>query len=410
VGIWKKREVRVAQESSFAENASSPGSVTWTVSGTVLRPKVWDVDTSGLKLDSVEDVPATGDLRIHPDKVKTIYSGGTVKFKHALTGLGGSGATGAVTTTELGTLLYWTLGAESKTDGTTATAGATTTAVPLTAAGSYVEGEFFALANEGARRIISKSGSTVTTNHALSGAPADTTVVYGTAAYYATQSTPTSVRLLIFGDTGDANNQIMCFGCVGSIGIGGLNPGQLPFIEFTFNVAYWTQGAYSATFTSTDFLDKTISAPGGAGLYFNESGTTTRNNIQSWDMAFELITTRTKDTSASWISNIAGTDTQGWNTTDLGVKGSFRGAFSLDWYNRWRSTSGTAWNVLYIGCSTPGKGWGVYVPTARATEDPTLEAINDKVGQMVKFHGDRGADCSGITTDIAYAPFVIVLW
>ncbi len=410
MGLSKKRELRIAQEGSFAENATSVGSITWTVSGTVLRPKVYDIDTTGLKLEGLDDIPAMGDIRRHLAKVTTVYSGSVIKFKHALTGLGGSGATGAVTTTELGTILSWVLGGESKTDGTTiAGAGATTTVLPLTSAGSYAAGEFVLLANEGHRRITAKSGSDVTLHHALSGAPANLTVVYGTAAYYCTEATPTTLRLLVFGDTGDASNQITAVGCVGKIGFEGLNPGSIPYITFEFHVAYWTKSALSQTFTTAAFDDKTISSPGGAGLYFNESGTTTRNNVQAWDFSCAPVIERTKDIAAGGIANVAGTDVQGWSTTDIGATGSFKTPFALDWYTRWRTNTTTSWNLLYQGCATPGKAWAIYLPTVFPAEEPPDSPIGDKSGNEVKFVADRGADCSGITTDVAYAPFVVVL-
>lgn len=414
--IEKKREVRIAQEGSYLENALTPGSITWTVSSTVLRPKVFSIDTTGLKRSAEADKVVLTDLRQHKPMVPTVTSGSKLKMQHYFTGYGSSGATAAYTRTELGTLLTWFLGGETETDGTTqAGAGATTTVLNLTTATSYVAGAYTFVGSE-LRRITAKSGSDITLHQALAGAPASLTPIYGVGCYYPTEAMPTSMRIAVIGDTNEAEDQIICFGCTpAALRISGLAPGQVPVIEFEFDVAYWVQGARSLTFTTTAFLDKDAKPVGSGGLFFNESGTTTRNVIQETDFTFEAVLSAVKDPSSAGAgSNSLGLataiDCQGYVRDDVGAKFGFKTNFSISWYTRWRSSYSTAWNLLRQNQSTAGAGTGIGMMAVYPGDEPKRDKIGDKTGQMISGFADRPSDATGITTDVAYAPFHLLIF
>jgi len=114
-------------------------------------------------------------------------------------------------------------------------AGATTTVLPLTDASTFRAGGVLGVVNSSGllemRKIKSISGNNVTLKMALSGAPADTTVVYG-AATYCLHNNPNGAEPVylesIYAGYDKKDRWQFPTGALESLGFEGLSPGEIP--------------------------------------------------------------------------------------------------------------------------------------------------------------------------------------
>lgn len=262
-------------ESTFGENVTT---------FTTLRLPIRDpVDVSGLVHNKI-DSTRTHQHRQGGTQWVLGTQGGTIKTRMYLTGHG-STTSGATSATAMETLLGIVFGGGvvSAASGTTFTGG--TASIPTTtASGTFAAGSLcFAGALGDARgggqcyAIGTHSALNLNMLTALAGAPSNGDVLYSAYNIYTpeapTTAAPTSVRFAAL--TGN-----LCFrlhGCVAtSWTISGLNPGELPTIEITWNVARW---AYSTSDTFPTTVSTDTSNPGAVAagsLYVQDLGTVTR--------------------------------------------------------------------------------------------------------------------------------------
>jgi hypothetical protein len=278
-------------------NPGSLGSVTYeieasfgvdTTTFTTLRlPITLPVDCSGLVHNKVDSERV---VQYRNDGTAWILGtmGGSFKTKFYLAGHG-STTSGATTITSLETLLGYVFGnaAVSALAGSTFTGG-TATAPTTTSSGTFAAGSIgFAGALGDARgngqAFVVSTHATTTLNllTALGGSPTNGDVLYSATTIYPSESpTSTSVQSLRF-LLQTANLMYECHGCFPtSVSISGLNAGELPTIEITWQVAWWRYS--TSTFPNTTATDTSNPSAVAAGsLFMNDVGTATRA-VRTW--------------------------------------------------------------------------------------------------------------------------------
>lgn len=241
------------------------------------------VDTSELvqkMIDPQRTVQYRGDVG---DWIRATYDA-KFKTKSYLTGHG-SVTTGAVTATSYETLLGYVFGnAVTSATGSTLTGG-TANAPTTTDSGTLDAGDLCFIGalgdtdGEGQCYAISTHvTTTLTLLTNLRGAPQNGAVRYGGTTIYP-NSAPTSTSVsTVRMHLATANLQYLCHGCHPvAIAITGLNPGELPTIEITWQAAWYEYKA--STFPSTVTGDTFNPAANAAGsLFVNDVGTATSAN------------------------------------------------------------------------------------------------------------------------------------
>jgi hypothetical protein len=273
-------------------NPSALGTICWE------PESAWgeDVTTFTKRLSVLEAVDPSGLMQSKQDStrveqyrqggsqwVKGVY-GGTFKTKIWLAGHG-STMVGSPAIDDYETFLGIVLGnvalsaaASTTTTGGTATVPTTTASGTFSAGGlcrigsladGKGNGQFYAIATH-TTTSLTLLGDTVT-------APVTTNVLYPVVQVYPSSS-PTNVaitgtRFLIQ----TANLQYECHGCFPtSISYTGLNTGEMPAVEITWQVSWWRNS--TATFPSAVTANTYNPAPVAAGSFnVQVVGTTTRN-------------------------------------------------------------------------------------------------------------------------------------
>ena len=270
----KLQNVCYAKESAFGETGS-------TVS-TLRLPAVGKVDTSGLKHDKIDPDRLKQYLQGDPGQWILGTQGGTFKTKLWLCGHG-SATSGSTTIGLVEQLLGDALGGVTLTgaSGTTSSGGtvsALTTAASATLAAGGLTPIGAANDGRGNGQMVAISSHVTTTLNLLTAIDAQTsgTDVVGSAVnIYPYESTYTvnSFRFLI----GSANLQYLCHGCVATdFSFGGLNTGEVPYVEITWQVSWWEYS--TATFPSAVTTETFTPTPCAAGSFFvNDVGTATRS-------------------------------------------------------------------------------------------------------------------------------------
>lgn len=276
-------------ESSWAEDSTSFATD---------RVAVLDaVDTSGLTHDVLEPnrvVQYMNDGTPYIEGVK----GGTFKTKVYWTGHG-STLVGSPSVGAHETFLALALGSTadlSASASTTLTGG--TAAVPTTTASGTFDagglcrvgalgdgdgdGQFYA--------ITTHVTTSLTLRGALNGAPVNGAVLYPVVQIYGPESPTggavTGTRFLLQ----TANLQYECHGCFPtSMTITGLNPGEVPIIEITWQVSWWRYSTATFPTTTASVAGSFNPAAIAAGsLNVQDVGTTTRNTRTYRDLSLEI--------------------------------------------------------------------------------------------------------------------------
>lgn len=270
-------------EASFAENVSTFATSRLPVQGAV--------DASGLTQAMIECGTVQQMLQGGGEPIVGVM-GGSFKTKFYLPGHG-SATSGAMSATDIPTLLGYALGGSSLgPTGTTATAGSTTTSINTTASGTFTGGQFFRAGTgvvggtaadgrgSGQFNIVSTHVTTVLTPLiATVGALNAADVIYSAETVYtaelASSTAMTSIRALLQ----TANMEYECHGCYAkAVTFSGIGvDGQIPTVDIEWGVAWFKYS--TATFPSAvSMTDFTPAPSGGANslFFFQTKGTSTR--------------------------------------------------------------------------------------------------------------------------------------
>lgn len=242
------------------------------------------IDASGLEHAKIS-AEVTGQHRQNGTQWIKTTMGGSFKFRMWWTGHGSTmvGSPSVTARETLDGLVLGTAPALSATASTTLTGG-TATVPTTTASGTFTAGSLCRIGTLGDGdgngqfyKIGTHSALNLTLLGDLDGAPANGAVLYPVVMRFGpeapTSATVTGTRFLLQ----TANLMYECHGCYPiSRTIGGLSPGEVPFIEYTMGVSWWRYS--TATFPSTVATDTFLPAPVAAGSWnFQVVGTTTRN-------------------------------------------------------------------------------------------------------------------------------------
>lgn len=367
-----------AAETTFAENLS-------TVS-TLRLPLCAPVDTSGLKHSLIDPTPYKQNAM---DGVAWIPGTMEGSFKTKLWLCGhGSDTSGATTIGLTETLICnYVLGsgagaAVSAASGTAATGG-TAAAWTTTASGTFTAGSLCALGILGdahGNGQVYPVGTHVTTTLTPlcqpQGAPSGTDKLWSgvTGHTNSTTTTQASARFLLQ----SKGYQYLCHGCVPTACTwGGLNDGEVPYVEITWSVAWWEYSI--ATFPSSVTTETFTPSSNAAGSFWvNTVGTATnqyRNTIRSFTIEHTLGTIMLPGPGGvnqfqKFVGAIRGPDTVKVSFTDDSE------STTTTPYWQGLQLAGTAQHMCRTLSTAAGKRMGLYFPNLNFCDEVSTQ-MND---------------------------------
>lgn len=214
----------------------------------------------------------------------------------ASTGTAAGNATAAISDV-LGTMLKAVMGAENLSTGTTINdAGAAATDYDLTATTGWVSGLVSGTTISGAvqwRGVKTLAGSNILHSLATTAAPANGSVVYGSANYTFTEDPDTSLQFIVQGAEG--NDGWVLLGGQGGFSINIPRSG-IPTITFNFSGPYWLHGSESAGSGNLDGYTLAAATYPSQGYALAEAG-----NFFSWVNGTATYTASTVTTEGSQV-------------------------------------------------------------------------------------------------------------
>ena len=299
--------------------------------------------------------------------------GGSLSFDVYLCGHGSTTA-GAVTVSDLETLLGWVLGGgptRTATSGTTVNGGASTvTNVVTTSSGTFAAGGLFrlgALGDAGGggqwNAVDTNTLTDLVPEVAFAAAPANAAVVYSATNVHTvedpTAGAITGYRFQWF----TANTQWTAHGCFPtSIALSGLNPGELPRATVTCGVSWFEPVA--DTFPETTALTTHTPAPvAGGSLVLQTYGTATRNALSfrslSVEIAMGVVPLVGPDGANAYQKIVGATRTPTTVTVTIVVDAGAASTTPTYWVN-WLTNG---WHHILASLSTvDGQALGIYLP------------------------------------------------
>lgn len=407
------QELRSKTESAFAENDTDLNSNSYTA-----RHACRNVQFEPVAPRIPSDVNQNRQNAVSPG-----FAGvreGLLRFQHLATGLAGGGA-GSLTANALFTLLKNGLGGGvSNQVGSDIDTGSGTTdadSINVTA-GTWADGQIVRVgsiadgrANGAAAVIDDASGAPqLELLTALPGTPNDEDVVYATALVYPTETGQVSQAFInAFADTGKQ------WQCVGAY-LNGLRLimelGALPYWEFEYRFAYWDpEGDATPSTVALQTHDSAPFAGGGASLFFQTVGTTTRATLAARrveiDLGLETRAHRTLgDGSGAQYRVIQG-------FTRLMCKPRVRITLMEHPGNTYQTlwdadgSDSTGKHILVQCNGTDGRAFGAHLPRCyMAGPRPTFEDVDGVLGQTFEMIGDEGPDTTSELTRSAVRFFM----
>lgn len=388
MGVFALREVCYATEGSFAENATAPGSNTWST-----RFPVLSIDSGPPAHDRQSD----SSIQNRQNETRPGFLGArSATFDFTCYWGGHNGTTGgALTETWLQDLLSDGLGG-----GNVAQVGAAvssgTSATQFASAGTAVSGAVVRVGAKADGRADGQAGvvnnaTTITLHTALPGTPNGSDTMYATQMAFSQETVSTSKRFLCaFTDTGA---QYHYMGCQLARLKFNLPIGGLPTVGLGYDVAYWDRTA--VTTPSALALEDNRAAPiAGGSVFIQTVGTTTRAIESPAEITLELdigITAQHGPAAgqANYQSINALTRTRCVPKVSLLVPWSTT-------YDSLYNTDGAATthkHILVCCNATDGRSVGFYLPRAYVVGPrPTYEDYNGLTYQRLTFQGREGTD------------------
>lgn len=285
MALFNLQELLWNDESSFAENASAPGSNTYA--------NRMAVTSMSLSVDQAREGDASIQSRQNESRPGYLMPRtASLEFTTYLYGHNTS-PTGNLVATQLYTLLKDGLGGGSAlADGGAASAatanGATITSLDTT----WLRGAIYRVGSSGdgkgggqATVVASVAANVATMLTELAGTPVATDVVYGGLVVYPQETAGTTKRFLVGWTASGAQYHVM--GCqLESITIN-LPIGGIPTITLRYRGAYWDRS--TVTVPTANTLETCNAAPiAGGSIFLNTVGTATRAVISPASMSLSI--------------------------------------------------------------------------------------------------------------------------
>ncbi len=297
---WDRYELRYLDRSStFNTSFTEADNAAWNA-GTAVKLRCFEVDFSGLNYEAAED--AAVQTRYHGrNPMIPLRRTGSFKFKMHLPG-GQADTSADPAVTLLGAVMGGVEAPGAASDA--AEAAGTTTKINLTGH-SFKENQILLSGTEddgtgdGKCAAIDDASNAdyVTVSMAYPVAPAASDVMKAGTTLFVDETDESYQDFLFIGSHAGASgtdnpDSIQCIGCSGKATIGGLAPGETPFIEFEYMVGdfQWVQYADQASFSHTSAVqggDPVSNAEEGQ-LQIQDNGTSTRRTVCGGDIELDL--------------------------------------------------------------------------------------------------------------------------
>lgn len=298
--------------------------------------------------------------------------GGEVKFRVGIPGLSTTAAStvAAVPHPWLDELLEACAYASTNDTGTVVSgSGSSTTVVDVSDATGISVGSMVMIGGE-ARYVTAKDTAAtpdnITVTPALTGAPANATVVYASSWCVTSDADPGTITIIAKGD----GYLYRFLGCKGDVKVVETDGQKRPMFEFTFQVDTFDTTEPSGTFPSLPTVDdvRTLTS---SPFYWGS----TKTASMGW----------TFDSARTLAPRISTEGTQGrsgFDVTDEAPVASFKpyraSAFATDY------EAETERSALFQGGATAGRAFAIYAHKAQISEFPAEADISGVVGHDVK--------------------------
>lgn len=420
--LWELRYVD--NGSTFPTAFTAANDVSWDA-GTAVKLRVHDMDLSDLHLASVPDMSVQSRFHGRPAPISTL-SGGiedmSLKFKMWLPG--GSSTQSAE---DVATLMGVVMGgiaspASAITDA--AEAGSTATNV-VAAAHGQTAGQGVLVGTLGDGYADGKPGIIKTANAgdydlmmALPGVPqVGNAIKHGHDIYLYDGDESYQSFLAIGSYAGSGAADYPCLlniiGCAGTLAFGGLAPGEMPFVEFTFRVGDWRVEPYATTeafaYTAAYQGDDPAGDRGIGALTIGDTAATTRTTVRGGDIEIDPGMALEPIRDPQGRNGIGG-----WKKVraDQGPSIGLTAYWGDEPGRRADFTGGTAKQVL-AAIGHAAEATVVFeMPQARLLQDPSTPVeYNRFIGQKLVYVGDTGVatDLSTAAKRLEDAPFRVHL-
>jgi len=420
--LW---ELRYIDHGSTFPTAFTAGNDAAWAAGTADKLRVHDLDVSELGLVNIPDPSIQTGFHGRPAPITTL-SGGVetmmLKFKQWL-----PGGSSTVSAEDVATLMGVVMGgitSPATAFSDLAEAGSTATNV-VAASHGQVANQAVLVGVLGDARSEAKVGIIDTANAndydllmALPGAPnAGDAIKHGHDLWVkeTDESYQSFLAIGSYAGSGATDDPVLLniIGCSGVLAIGGLAPGEKPFVEYSFNVADWRIEPYATTsaFSHTQALlgDDPAGDRGIGALTIGDTASTTRTTVQGGDVEISLNMELVPIIDPQGVNGIGG-----WKKVrgDQGPTMACTAYWSDMPGRRADYTGGTVKQLLFTLGHASEATVAFSMNQAYFIEDPAKPVEYQRMlGERLVFEGDKGTG-TDLATDakrLEDAPIVIHL-
>ncbi len=420
--LWEARYVD--HGGTFPTGFTAANDAAWAA-GTANKLRIHDLDLSELKLASIPDNSLQTGFHGRSAPIVTLSGGAetmAIKFKQWLPG--GSSTQSAEDVATLMGLVMGGITSPATAISDLAEALSSTTNIVANAHGQ-VAGQAVLVGALGDGYADGKPAIIKTANAndydlmmALPGIPQVGDVVKHGHSLWVKETDQSYQSFLFIGayaGSGAADQPVLLnvIGCSGTLAFGGLAPGEMPWVEYTYNIADWRVEPYATTsaFSHTQAVlgDDPAGDRGIGAMTIGDTASTTRTTVQGGDVEFNLNMELVPILDPQGLNGIGG-----WKK----VRGDQGPTMACTAYwgdmpgRRNDFTGGTAKQLLFA-CGHATEATVVFAMNqAKYIEDPAPPMEYQRMlGERLVFEGDKG-DATDLSTD-AYrledAPVVITL-
>ena len=402
-------ELLYDDEGSFKENAQSPGSNTYSK-----RVPVIGIPTMSLTQTRADD--QTVQSRRNDSRPGFLgLRGGTISFKTLFPGLMSDPGASTVSETWTGDLLGDGLGGSSVADDGGTVQSATDADTFVTTGATLTPGNGIAVGVKNDGRcdgqigvISTWSGGNTQLLTALPATPNASDAVRICHALYPTEAEPTVTKRFLCGYTA-TGAQYHAMGCqLASVTLNlPVESGDLPTIDWVYNVAYWARSTVSIP-SAVALPNTDTGVIAGGQFYAQTFGTATRATraISSLSVSLDmgLIADRGPAASQEPYGNV-----RGWYRTRVVPTVTYTRAFETTAESDFDAdgSSSTHEHFLWQSNATAGRRVAIYMPRLyRVGDKPT---VTDQGGLLFQSEMWRGCESTDTTSELTRSCIRVLL-
>lgn len=347
-----------------------------------------EVDVSGLMQEAIE-ASSTEQLLGEGYRVVAGPKGGSFSFDVYLTGHGSDPGAGAVTASDLYTLLKDAAGNgyASGDGGLAAGTGDEDTVNTDAVTGSTYTGWFIGTAGDGRGNgqgylASNLTSNTLTLHNGMEAAASENDEVRAALTVYplslpASMDDVTSMRFLLQ----TANRQYLCHGCwLSGVSPVGFGPREVPRLTLTFSTAWWE--TKSSTFPNATAASAKTPAPNmGGSFWFNSSSTYRTYCLRSFNVTINHTPIVTESVCGDATESVICCVKHGGSLAEIEVVLEAEAAGTDTFYDHF--AAGDLMRAMYTLNSEPGKAVALYFPNLAWMSYP----------EQINFNGQNAIRC-----------------